>query len=200
MKFRNSAALSALLALCLMQGCSRWSYELGAPLLAEATPDRDAALSLTQALAKLGPPLRLSALPNGYVLAWEHWQIRESAIGLSLGPLGIDFLSLDWGNAKTRGEFLLLSFNHRHQMTDSSFSEWDSRANQGAALQPFIGLASVVDIDDLLERLPQHDWGAAALKPLPEALNSASNPDLGQAGIQRRGTPTGAGQQTLEMD
>lgn len=200
MRVKCSLASGLLLALCLVQGCSRWTYELGTPLLAEATPDRDATLTLTQALDQLGPPLRLSALPNGYVLAWEHWQIKESAIGLSLGPLGVDFLSLDWGNAKTRGEFLLLSFNHSHEMTDSSFSEWDSRANRGAALQPFIGLASVVDIDDLLQRLPQHDWGAAALKPLPEALNSASNPDLGQAGIQRRGTPTGAGQQTLEME
>jgi hypothetical protein len=200
MKVKNSAAFGLLLALCLMQGCSRWTYELGTPLSAQETPDKGVALSLTQALEALGPPLRLSALANGYVLAWEHWQIKESAIGLSLGPLGVDFLSLDWGNARTRGEFLVLSFNHNHEMTDSSFGEWDSSANSGAALQPFIGLASVVDIDDLLERLPQHNWGAASLKPLPEAMNSASNPDLGQSGIQRRGTPTGAGQQSLEMD
>ena len=59
---------------------------------------------------------------------------------------------------------------------------------------------SVVDVDDLVSRMPQHSWGAASLDRLPEALNAHNRPDMGQAGIQQRGTPTGIGQQTLEMD
>ncbi len=192
--------LCLLLVLCSVGGCTQWRYELGERLTNPAPEEGTATLSLTQALATFGPPLRLSAVPNGYVLAWEHWRIRESSIGLNLGPFGADFLALDWGRAKTSGEFLLLSFDSHHRLTDSSFSVWDSDAGGGAALQPFIGLASVVDIDDLLQRLPQHDWGATNLKPLPEALNTASRPDNGQSGIQQRGTPTGAGQQSLEMD
>jgi hypothetical protein len=33
---------------------------------------------------------------------------------------------------------------------------------------------------------------------MPQAINSNSRPDTGQTGIQRRGTPTGTGQQSLE--
>ena len=127
----NAKRLCLLIALGALGGCTLWRYELGERLSNPAPGDTAPSLTLTQALASFGPPLRLSAVPNGYVLAWEHWRIRESSIGLSLGPLGADFLALDWGRAKTSGEFLLLSFDSNHQLTDSSFSLWDSDAGGG---------------------------------------------------------------------
>jgi hypothetical protein len=38
------------------------------------------------------------------------------------------------------------------------------------------------------------------LRPIPKTINSNSDPNSGQSGIQRRGTPTGTGQQSLEMN
>jgi hypothetical protein len=183
----------------LLSACTQWRYELGEPLSASQAPDASQSPALADVLAQLGPPQRLSAIDGGYVLAWEHWQIRESSLGFSLGSLGVDILSVDWGDARVEGEFLLLTFNRGHQLTASTFSRWDADAGSGAALQPLFGLVSVVDVDDLVRRMPQHDWGAAALKRLPEALNTPSRPDMGQAGIEQRGTPTGIGQQSLEM-
>ena len=50
-------------------------------------------------------------------------------------------------------------------------------------MQPFIGVA-LVDVDDLIARLPHHRWGASLLDRLPEALNAPNRPDTGQSGIQ----------------
>jgi hypothetical protein len=132
------------------------------------------------------------------VLAWEFWQIREDTIGLSLGALGTDLLSVDWGRAHMHGEFLLVTFNREHLATGSTFARWSNEAGNGRAIQPIFGMVSLVDVEDMLDEMPQHQWGGALLMPLPEAANAGSRPDMGQSGIQRRGTPTGTGQQSLE--
>ena len=154
--------------------------------------------SLTEVLAKLGPPLRLSAAGEGYVLAWEFWKIREDTIGLSLGALGTDILSVDWGRAHMHGEFLLVTFNRQHQVTGRAFSRWSNDAGGGQAIQPLVGLISLVDVEDMVVDLPQHQWGSSLLLPLPEAMNAQSRPDTGQTGISRRGTPNAVGQRSLE--
>lgn len=189
-----------LLLVLLSGGCSQYYYDLGQPLSAAESPSSDDEMHLTEVLAQLGPPQRVSATPAGYVLAWEHWDIRENKIGFSLGFAGADAMSIDWGRAKVKGEFLLLGFDHEHRLTDSTFMDWDSYAGGGRALQPFVGLVPVVDVDDLLVQMPQHRWGAASLDALPTTLNSDNRPDMGQNGIEQRGTPTTVGQRSLEHD
>ena len=198
---RPAALLAGLLLGCLLlQGCSQWRYQLGTPLTESQTPDPADALSLAVVLEALGPPMRISATADGYVMAWEHWRVREDTLGISLGRLtGTDLLSVDWGDARMQGEFILALFSRDHRLTASAFSDWDSDAGGGTALQPFIGVA-LVDVDDLIARLPHHRWGASLLDRLPEALNAPNRPDTGQSGIQQRGTSPGIGQQTLEMD
>ena len=193
-------AVATVLALLLLQGCSQWRYELGRPLSATNYTNADAEVSLAEVLLELGPPQRLSSGPSGYIMGWEYWRVRENSIGISLGALGADFLSVDWGKADVDGEFLLLTFDKGHRLSGSTLSEWSGEAGGGTAVQPFFGVVDVVDVDDLVGRMPQHRWGATNLRPLPEAINSPSRPDMGDTGIQQRGTPTGVGQQSLEMD
>lgn len=183
----------------LLQGCSQWRYTLGQPLSPQQTPSVATTPVLTDVLQQLGPPMRISATSEGFAMAWEHWRISEDAVGLSLGTMGADILSVDWGKARTRGKFILAMFDHEHQLTFAAFSNWDSAAGGGTALQPLIGV-SLVDVKDLLQAMPQHQWGALSLDRLPRTLNAQSRPDTGQAGIQQRGTPSGVGQRTLEMD
>lgn len=194
----HARILCALLACCLLQACSQWRYDLGSPLPAIELPARDT--SLHDALALLGPPLRMTSTDTGYVLAWEHWHIRENELGVSLGALGADFLSADWGEMRIKGEFLLLTFNNDHRLTAATRSDWDSSGGGGQAIQPFLSFVSVVDTDDLREPLPQHHWGGAHLQRLPGALNWDSSLDTGQNGLQQRGTPTAIGQQSLQME
>ena len=197
---RGDAALALvlLLGLLLLSGCTQWRYELGTRVSPDALADTGQTLTLTEVLARLGPPARLSEVGEGYVLAWEYWQIREDTIGMSLGFLGVDLASVDWGDAHMHGEFLLVTLDRQHQVTATGFARWSSDAGGGQAIQPFLGFVSLVDVDDMLADMPQHQWGSGLLEPLPTAINNSSRPDMGQSGIQRRGTPTGTGQQSLE--
>lgn len=193
-----AVALVLLLGLLLLSGCTQWRYELGTRVSPDTLSDTGQTLTLTDVLARLGPPARLSAAGEGYVLAWEYWQIREDTIGMSLGFLGADLASVDWGDAHMHGEFLLVTLDRQHQVTATGFARWSSDAGGGQAIQPFAGWVSLVDVDDMLADMPQHQWGSGQLEPLPTAINNSSRPDMGQSGIQRRGTPTGTGQQSLE--
>jgi hypothetical protein len=190
------------LVLCsvVLSACSQYYYDLGPALSRAQVPDTEQQLVVGDVLRQFGPPLRVSATASGYVMAWEHWDIIEEKLGFGLNFAGADLLSVDWGSARARGEFLLLGFNHDHQLTGAAFTEWNSDIGGGRAIQPLGGLVSVVDVDDLLSSMPQHLWGAGSLETLPVTLNNDSRLDTGQNGIEQRGTPTIVGQHSLEME
>jgi hypothetical protein len=198
MRARLIRIVGTLLACWLVTSCSQWRYDLGTPLPATDLPQQN--MSLAEALDLLGPPLRMSATDSGFVLAWEHWRIRENSVGVSLGALGADFLTADWGEMRVGGEFLLLTFDRQHRVTSATRSHWDNYGGGGQAIQPLLGFVSVEDAGDLLGPLPQHTWGGSMLQRLPWTLNTGSNPGSGQSGLQQRGTPTAIGQQSLEME
>jgi hypothetical protein len=181
-------------------GCTQWHYTLGEALPGAASRlATETGIDSREVLARLGPPLRVSAIPGGYVLGWESWQVTENVLGFSLGALGVDFLSIDIGRADTRNEALLLTFASDHRLTGGSWHGREDSVGGGRSVQPLVGLVPVVDVDDITERLPQHNWGRAALEPLPIGLNRAQRPDMGQGGVAQRATPTGTGQQALEL-
>ncbi len=150
--------LFVLSMLALSPACTVWEYELGLPLSGAGMVDARGA-SLKDVLEQLGPPLRVSALDRGFVLGWEYWQVRDASLGFSLGAAGADILSVDFGAVQVAGEFLLLTFDAGRRLTGGSFARWDSSAGAGAALQPLVGLATLTDVDDLIEALPQHESG-----------------------------------------
>ena len=191
-----------LLIACLfcLQACTQWRYDLGEPLAEIGLASHGEATELGAVLQRLGPPLRMAAIEGGYLLAWEHWFIAEDTLGFSLGALGADFLTVDWGTARATGEFLLLTFDSEHRVNGGGYAGWDSDAGGGRSLQPLLGFVPIVDVDDLLERLPQHRWGAASLRSLPATLNANSAVDTGQSGLEQRGTPKAVGQHSLEIN
>jgi hypothetical protein len=199
MRARTTHIVMAVLVTWLVTACSQWDYVLGTSLADAELPQDNTPLQ--EVLEKLGPPLRMTATDTGFVLAWEHWHIRENSVGVSLGALGAEFLSADWGEMRVKGDFLLLSFDKQHLLTSATSSQWDNYGGGGKSIQPFFGFISVVDTDDLTGPMPQHRWGSAILqRRLATTLNSGSNSDTGQNGLQRRGTPTAIGQQSLEID
>ena len=189
---------TALFACLLLSACTQWYFELGEPVNELELPP-ESVTYLSEALAMLGPPQRISAGESGYILAWEHWIVRENSFGFSLGMIGADVLSADIGNLYAKGEFLLLTFDRDHILTAVSRTNWDNRRGGGQAVQPF-GFVDVVELGDLVGRMPQHRWGASMLERLPEALNEGSDPDSGEAGVEQRGTPESVGQRALEMN
>lgn len=187
-----------LVSALLLAGCTQRFYQMGAALPGADSDPRPGS-SLQSVLEHLGPPQRLSRTPAGWVLAWEAWRVSESAVGASLGFLGVDALTVDWGDARVRGTFLLVSFDRERRVSSVSRSVWDNDVGGGSAVQPLAGIAPVVSVGDLLWPLPQHGWGGSLLMPLPTALNNEHRPGMGSNGLEQRGTPSGIGQRSLEM-
>ena len=194
----KASARTLLLSLLLVaSGCSQWRYELGDALDADYL-QRARGESLAEVLATLGPPLRFTTADDQLFMAWESWRISQSALGVSLGFAGADFLSVDVGNARIRGDYLLLGFDAQRRVSAAARATRDDSLGSGAAIQPFYGFVSVVSVEDLLRDLPQHVWGAGMLRPLPGVLNNPQSPGLGDSGMEQRGTPAGAGARSLE--
>ena len=187
--------------LTLLGGCVNHSiYDLGEALPEQREVARLEGSSLASVMDRLGPPLRLSVLGNGLVMAWEHWRVRELRLGFSLGVVGAELINVDWGDARVAGEFLLLTFDEARRVKAASLAVWDEDFGDGRAVQPVAGIAPIVDVDDLLLPLPAHRWGDSLLLPIPSALNNAARPGMGDTGIERRGTPGGIGQRSQELE
>ena len=193
---RRGAGLLALLL--LLGGCTQWYHRLGAAL-PEDYEKRAEGESLARVLAALGPPLRLAATDRGLVMAWESWRIRQDALGVGLGWVwaGADFLTLNWGGARIRGDYLVLSFDGEGRVDGAARVRRDDSIGSGTAVQPF-GLVPMVNVSDILRPLPQHAWGGSQLLPLPVVLNNAQRPGMANTGVEQRGTPRGVGASAQE--
>ncbi|WP_414981554.1 hypothetical protein [Congregibacter sp.] len=194
---RSSASVLLLSLSVLLGGCTQWHYELGETL--PENFERDAqGKSLANVLAQLGPPLRFASREDQLLMAWEAWEVRESALGLSLGWAGADLLNVDWGTARIEGDYLIMIFDAERRVSAAQRIHRDESLGSGVAIQLLYSFVSVVDVQDLLLPLPQHGWGASQLLPLPQVLNNAQSPGMGDTGLEQRGTPQGAGARTLE--
>ena len=193
---RRGAGLLALLL--LLGGCTQWYHRLGAAL-PEDYEKRAEGESLAKVLAALGPPMRLAATDRGLVMAWESWRIRQDALGVGLGWVwaGADFLTLNWGGARIRGDYLVLSFDGEGRVDGAARVRRNDSIGSGTAVQPF-GLVPMVNVSDILRPLPQHAWGGSQLLPLPVVLNNAQRPGMADTGIEQRGTPRGVGASAQE--
>ena len=139
--------LLLVLILPLLSGClSTWHWEYGTPLSVADAPDESSNWTMVETFARLGPPVRMSATTRGSVLAWEYWQIDETSFGFSLGAAGAEFLSADWGTARAKGFYLMLDFDHQHNLIGASWAKWDRDAGGGRGVQPLFGFVSVVDV------------------------------------------------------
>ena len=70
----------------------------------------------------------------------------------------------------------------------------------GAGVQFFITMLSVVDTSEYEAEKDPNDWGMHLLEGrLPTLLNSPSSPETGLSGLEQIGTPTTAGQRSLEL-
>ncbi len=192
------ARLVLLAILVCLGACTQWHYQLGEPVSAQARTSLKTGAPLGEVLDTLGPPIRISRSHNGYLMAWEHWQVSENSAGISLGAVGADLLSVDWGDTRVAGEFLLATFDRAHRLTGLTHTRWNGTNGSGRAIQPSIGLADIVDVSDLVEDLPHHSWGAQLLIEPAAAQNAPHSPDSGGSGIEQRGTPSGTGQRSLE--
>jgi hypothetical protein len=183
-----------------LSGCLQWRhYELGQPIPETDLPRPEEGWTVSQVMAKYGPPLRMSRDAAGYVMAWEYWEIDEYKVGVGGGITGVDFMNIDWGRANAAGEFMLLNFDRDHRLLSVSYEKWDRNAGGGQGVQALFSAVDVVDVGDLLVQPAEHLWGAQSLRRTPVTLNQQNRLDNGHAGLEQRGGTRVVGQHSLEL-
>lgn len=196
---RLKGRLGVALAVILVGGCTTLTAEYGRPLPESWSSLREGVADVGSAVAELGPPTRLSALPEGMVMLYEYVLIGERQLGINLEFLELEILKMSMGRARANREALVLVFDSGGMLRAMQHRAWEEDVGRGGSLQLFFVMLPTVDSSHLRALPEQHTWGRAALDPLPVTLNSAQSVAVGTHGLELRGTPTWAGQRTLEM-
>jgi len=193
----STATLAALLL--WLAGCSQFSTELGKPLATGKGAFIEGETSAQSVIHQLGPPNQVSALPDGFVFLYEHSQVGEAQIGLSVNTPVLRWLKFVRARNYLAQDVLLMTFDDQGRLRGIGADNWKEDLGGGTAVQLVVSVVSLTDSSAFRQPADVHSWGAASLRRLPSALNSEQNLRLGTHGFQQRTAPSFAGQQTLEM-
>jgi hypothetical protein len=196
---RSGATLGLGLALALAvgaAGCADLRFRRGPFLEADASALVPGETRLRDVLERLGPPDKLSRTGAGFSFLYERFDARERQVGVAV-PF-VEALKLVLGRVTVRHQTLLLEFGADGGLLARRLEDRSGRVGSGGAVQLMVVVAPLAELSPFTERAPQHRWGAALLRPLPQELNRAQDLDSGARGLEQRATPRKAGQRTLE--
>jgi hypothetical protein len=199
MKILNRIAATLFLGL-LLGGCSALRTTVDPGISSEKCVFEEGTAHYHEVLDALGPPARLSALPEGFVFIYEALIIDEKQFGLT-GRTGLwQFLKVSFAGTDLKRASYLLRFDTEGQLVAAGILQSKEDLGTGGAVQSLFSVQQIVDTssyeDDAFD---SGNWGAGLLDPFPGGLNFAQNLNTGAAGLEQSGTTTKIGQHTLEM-
>ena len=189
------------IALCAwLAGCARFEHDIGATL-DEAVLERvGAGAHYAEVLDALGPPTKMSALPDGMVFVYENARITERQYGLILpGEVG-KWIKAVYASADADIETIVFVFDARGRLNSSDAEVWNTDAGAGMSLTLLFSTGSFTDTEQY-ESSPARslDWGKALTMPPLVSLNDRQNLETGLNGIQLTTSPRAVGQHALEL-
>jgi hypothetical protein len=197
-RLRASAAAVLLLASVAAAGCTTIGRRYGEPVAPQLANLREGATTVSEAIAGLGPPARLSPVPGGLAMLYEYVDGTENQLGINLELVGLDWFKVAIGRGSAEREELLLLFDEDAVLRSREYRAWQEKTGNGFGFQLFFVAMPTVDSKHLWESPEQFTWGRRALEPLTVTLNEGNSVTSGTHGIEVRGTPDSAGQRTLE--
>lgn len=195
----RAASIVLVCFVTLVSGCSVFNRQLGDPIDGKHAGFEERETTVHDVIAALGPPLKLSNLPDGMVMLYEYAEISERQLGLNLDFADLGLLKFSTGRGNIDREALVLVFDQRGVLQAHRYASWADKPARGSAVQLFFVAVPTVKVDYFLEKPEQHGWGAGLLESLPATLNAGHSVRSGEHGLELRGTPKNAGQRTLEM-
>jgi hypothetical protein len=189
------------IALCVwLAGCARLEHNIGATL-DEAVLERvGAGAYYAEILEELGPPTKMSALPDGMVFVYENARITERQYGLILpGEVG-KWIKAVYASADADIETIVFVFDAQGRLSGADAEIWNTDAGAGMSLTLLFSTGSFTDTEQY-ESSPARslDWGKALTMPPLVSLNDRQNLETGLNGIQLTTSPEAVGQHTLEL-
>lgn len=191
-------ALLLAAALVFLPACSHLTTRIGTPIASE--PEGLEGATLDRVLGELGAPSRLSAAPSGgFFLLYESIVAEEHQIGLSIPVSWLRYFKIAFGSGRAERRQLVVRVSGRGVVESLGGEATDQDLGGGTGIQLLVSVVPTVDIRDLREPAFQHAWGRGLLARVPEGLNRGPSLETGASGLEQRGTPTRAGQHTLEQ-
>ena len=193
---------AGLTALLLLNGCSLIHREIGRdyyPQAAELIQDEQE-MDVTRVLDVLGPPQKVSALPQGYAFLYQFSTVEEQQIGISSERPVLRWFKFSLAEADAKIKTAVFRFNDHDQLVAASSAINHSDLGDEQSIMFSLAMSAIVDSDNLsYDHWSPNLWGAGLLQPTAKTLNVQSSLDSGNIGFEQRGTPTDVGQRTLEL-
>ena len=188
-----------LLLPVLVAGCSHFRTELGKPLVADTAAFVAGETSVQTVMRALGPPNQVCALPEGFACLYEHSEIGEFQLGVSVNVPVLRLLKFIRAWNYVDQDILLMTFDDQGRLRGLGADHWNADLGGGTAVQLIVSIISLTDASAFRRPADAHSWGAASLQALPKTLNAEQSLRSGAHGLQLRTAPSYTGQQTLEM-
>ena len=188
-------------ALCIvLTGCAKLTHDIGGALEQSAVESIRPGVHYAEVLGRLGPPTKLSALPNGMVFVYEHANLTERQYGLILpGEIG-KWIKAVYASADADIETMIFVFDAAGSLRSSDEDVWHTDAGAGMSLTLLFSTGSFTDTERYSSSpVRSLGWGKSLLMPPLVSLNSRQNLETGQNGIQLTTSPAAVGQHTLEL-
>jgi hypothetical protein len=184
--------------------------EYGPALPIDETQLEVAETNVGDVINTLGPPSKISALPNAVAFLYEQVITIENQLGVStssvedlfLGAASTEALKLfklSFAKGRLNRQALILVFDLDGRLRVKAFGTWSEKLGRGFGLNIIFQAVPLIKTGYLRAEPDQHGWGAGLLDPLPVTLNVRQSLATGQSGVQLRGTSTAVGQHTLEL-
>ena len=155
-------------------------------------------------LDQLGPPHKISALPNGFVFLYEYYAPKGWQVGGRLPTQEADALKtfrLDFGAGAARRQTLVLLFDDTGMLTQKQrLQEEGEDVGAGAKVSVLSGSGNLIDTASVDSTGGPNHWGASLLMPMGKSLNREQDLETGQSGVEQVRTTTKVGQHTLELE
>ena len=151
-------------------------------------------------LAELGPPLKLTLLPEGYAFMYEGLTTKELQLGLSLPIPVIEWFKFVIAQADFNHLVMVYQFDREHILIASGSDKTHIDLGDKMAVQPIFTVEVMFDTSFVEQEIVDlTTWPEFCLQPLPQTINRHCSLNGGIVGIEQRGTAPIVGQRTLEM-
>ena len=183
-----------------LAGCARLEHDIGTPLDRAVLEHVAADAYYAEILEELGPPTKMSALPDGMVFVYEHASITERQYGLILpGEVG-KWIEAVYASADADIETFVFVFDAEGRLSSADAEVWETDAGAGMSMTLLFSTGSFTDTEQY-ESSPARslEWGRALTMPPLVSLNNRQSLETGQNGIQLTTSPEAVGQHALEL-
>ena len=179
-------------------GCANFHRVFDMPL-PQTGRVQDGKAHYRDVLQELGPPAKVSAMEDDMVFLYETAKLVERQIGIEIRYEEIPILKAVYGRGQAEGQTAVFVFDSAGTLRSQGLEAWQRSLGSGQAVQLFLSLAEITSSGGYDEKPAANYWGADLLKSrVTRALNRHSSLETGQNGVERKGSPKGAGQHALE--